>query len=242
MIAAQRRLIEFERPASGAFDERGSSGYVPFIFRNQSEGEVGAASSDEAKFIGDRAHRTNIKFGGFELLPLTAFHFAAAGEDERPVQILALAGLRGFAVIGDAGVAGPENQFVGSRIADSARDGNTIFHHGDRDAELGNALHEFAGSIERIDNPHALLVEAGEIVNRFLRKPAFTRAQQVFLEDGVDRAIGRRYGIVPNFKFGFNGAGSEAVKHRARRFESGVDAFESIRGIRRRHQCSVVNS
>src|ERR1700733_3253340 len=64
LVAAQRRVVEFERPASGAFDQSGSCGHVPFIFRDEREGEVGAAGSDQSKFVGDRAHRANVEFRG----------------------------------------------------------------------------------------------------------------------------------------------------------------------------------
>ena len=81
------------------------------------------------------------------------------------MQVFALARLCGLAVIGNARVARTEDEFVGCRIADSASHGNAIFNHGDRDAELRNALHEFARAIEWIDDPHAPLVETGEIVD-----------------------------------------------------------------------------
>ena len=77
-------------------------------------------------------------------------------------------------------------------------------------------------------------VEAGEVVHGFFREPAFARAQQRLAEDVVDGAIGLGDGIVSNFVFGFNGAGSEAVEHRARRFEGGVNAFESFLGMSRK--------
>src|ERR1019366_5133192 len=99
------------------------------------EGKIGATGRDQSKFVGDRTHGTNVELRRLELLPLAALHFAAAGEHERAVQVLALARLCGLAVIGHAGFARSENEFVGRRIADSASHGNSILHHGDRNAE-----------------------------------------------------------------------------------------------------------
>ena len=164
------------------------------------------------------------------MLPLAALDFAAAGEHERAVQIFALAGLRRLAVVSDARFARAEDEFVGGRIADAARDGNAVFDHRDRNAEFRNALHEFAGAIERIDHPDAALVEASEIVDGLFREPALAGAQQVLLEDGVDRAIGLGDGIVSDLVFGLNCAGSKAVQDRPRLFQRGMNAFESFFG------------
>ena len=35
LIAAQRRVVELERPAARAFNQRGAGGNVPLILRNQ---------------------------------------------------------------------------------------------------------------------------------------------------------------------------------------------------------------
>src|ERR1700733_5776622 len=110
LVAAQRRDVEFERPASGAFDQVSTYCHVLFVFPGEREGEVGAAGSHQCRFVGDRVHRANVEFRGFEWFPLAAFHFAAAGKDERAVKIFALAGLGGLAVVGHAGVARSEDE------------------------------------------------------------------------------------------------------------------------------------
>ncbi len=92
----------------------------------------------------------------------------------------------------------------------------------------GNALHELARAVERIDHPDALFVEASEVVDGFFREPAFAGAEQGLAKNIVDGAVGLGDGIVSNFVFGFNGAGSEAVEHGPSRLEGGVNAFESF--------------
>src|SRR6202041_3949769 len=157
------------------------------------------------------------------------------------VEIFALAGLCRLSVIGDAGIARSDDQFVGCGIADSAAYWDSILDHGDGDAKLRNALHKFTRAIERIDDPDALLIEAGEVVDGLFREPAFVGAQESFAENGVDCAIGLSHGVVSNFVFGFNGAGREAVEDLAGGFEGGVNAFEGFSGIGRRHESSDVS-
>jgi len=76
--------------------------------------------------------------------------------------------------------------------------------------------------------PNSPLVQAREIVDGLFREPAFAGRAR-FLEDGVDRPIGRRHGSSPTLNLP-RCAGSEVVQNRARRFESGVNAFESFCG------------
>src|SRR4029077_21202334 len=131
-------------------------GYVPLIFRNQSEREIGATSGHQSEFVGDRSHGTNLELGRLELLPVAALYFAAARKHERSVEVLPLARLCRLAIVGHASFAPAEDEFVGFRIADSASDRNSILHHRDRNTELGDALHELASAVERIDDPDAL--------------------------------------------------------------------------------------
>ena len=142
------------------------------------------------------------------------------------MQVLALTRLCGLAIVGHASFARAEDEFVGCRIADSASDRNSVLHHGDRNAKLGDALHELPSAVERIDNPDALFVEPSEIVHGLFREPAFARAEKRLSQNVVHSAVGLGDGIASNFVFGFNGAGSEAVEHDPRRFEPGVNAFE----------------
>jgi len=50
------------------------------------------------------------------------------------------------------------------------------------------------------------------------------------VQNGVDGAVGLGDRIVSNFVFGFNRAGSKAVEHAPRRFERGVNSFQSFCG------------
>src|ERR1700733_13213752 len=127
------------------------------------------------------------------------------------MQVFTLTGLRGFAVVGDAGFARAEDEFVGRGIADSSGDGNSVFDHRNRNAKLWNALHEFARAVEWVDNPDASLVETSEVVNRFFREPALAWAQQVLLKDGVDCVVGLGHGIGADFIFGLDVPGRETV-------------------------------
>ena len=92
--------------------------------------------------------------------------------------------------------------------------GISVFDHGDGDAELRNTLHKFARAVERIDDPDALFVETSEVVDGFFRQPALAVAKKSLAQNVVDGAIGGGDGIVANFKFGLNGAGSKAVAAR----------------------------
>src|ERR1700722_5228056 len=151
------------------------------------------------------------------------------------MQVSTLTGLRGFAVVGDAGFAGSEDELVGRGIADSAGDGNAVFDHRNRNAKLWNALYEFPSAVERVDNPDAAFVEASEVVNRFFREPALAWAQQVLFQDGVHGMIGLGDWVGADFVFRLDVPGRKAVQDRARLFEGGVDAFQSLFNIRGSH-------
>src|ERR1700690_1422835 len=128
-----------------------------------------------------------------------------------PCRSLRWVGRAGFAVVGHAGFARAEDEFVGCGIANAAGDGNAVFDHRDRNAKFRNALHEFARTVERVDNPDAALVESGEVVHRLFREPALARPQQVLLEDGVDGMIGLGDWVGADLILGLDVAGSEAV-------------------------------
>src|ERR1700691_3535227 len=216
-------MIELQRPPSGAFDQRGSGCNIPFIFRNEREGKIGATGRDQPKFVGHRSHGTDLELRGFELLPFSAVYFATAGEHKSAVQVFPLAWLCWLAVIGHTIFARSEDEFVGCWIADASGDRNSVLNHGDRNAEFADALHELARAVERIDPPDALFIEASEIVDGFFREPAFSGTKKSPAQDLVDGAVRLRDRIVSDLVFGFNCARSEAVEHGSRRFVGGGD-------------------
>ena len=144
------------------------------------------------------------------------------------MQIPALAGLCRLAVVGYPGLARSQNQFVSGGIANAAGDGNSILDHGNGNAELRNALDEFPRSIERIDDPHPLLVEAREVVHAFLRQPTLAVAEQVLAQHRVHRPVRLGDGIVAHLVFGLDRARSEAVQNLTRRFQGRVNALQSV--------------
>ena len=95
---------------------------------------------------------------------------------------------------------------------------------------------ELARAIQRIDHPHAALVEPGQIVNGFFRKPAFAVAQQVLAQHGVDGAIGLGHGIVPDLVFRFDRTRSKACKHSARSLDARFNALENVSVGGRSHE------
>jgi len=101
------------------------------------------------------------------------------------VQILTLAGLRGLAVVGDAGIARSKNQFVGCGIADSPATGTPFSTMAIETQNSGMPV-QIRVCHRGIDDPNSPLVQAREIVDGLFREPAFARAKQGFLEDGVD--------------------------------------------------------
>ena len=155
--------------------------------------------------------------------PFAAFDLAAAGQNQGAVQTFALTGLRRLAVIGNAGIDRSQESFVSCGIVDSARHGTAVLDEPDRNAELRNSLDEFAGAVERIDHPNARSLQADGIVHALFGKPAFSIAQQFFAQNGVERAICFRYGIVSGFVFRLNRSRSEAGEYRTRGFQRGAE-------------------
>ena len=72
---------------------------VPLILWGEGKRYVGFAGRDESKLVGDRSHGANLILAALKLLPLAAFHFAAAGENQRRPSVRSLAWLCGLPVI-----------------------------------------------------------------------------------------------------------------------------------------------
>src|SRR5208282_1790065 len=115
----------------------------------------------------DGAHGANLEIGAFKLLPLSALGFATAGQHGRALQGSSLAGPGGLAVIRHSRFERAKKNLIRSRVADSAGDRPSVLHHGNGDAELGNASDEFARAVERIDHPDPALFQARVVIDAF---------------------------------------------------------------------------
>src|SRR5579871_4521231 len=82
VIAAQRRTVERRGESTGAFDQRHARGYVPFIFRNQSKGNVSKSGRNQRQLISDRAHGANLEVRVVKFLPFAALDLAAARQHQ----------------------------------------------------------------------------------------------------------------------------------------------------------------
>src|SRR5581483_2035221 len=123
---------------------------------------------------------------------------------------------------------GTDESFVGGGIADPARDRPPVLDIADGHAELRNSRHEFTGAIQRIYDPHVFLVQAGMVVEGFLRQPAFTLAQQFAAKHHVNRPV--RFGnrIMSDLVFGRNFTCGEAAQNLTRGFEGRLDTFQNV--------------
>ena len=68
-------------------------------------------------------------------------------------------------------------------IVGDAEHRHSVFDQRDRDRELGNAVDELLGAVERIDDPHAPAFQAVVVVGGLFREPSVSgkRIAQQFL-------------------------------------------------------------
>jgi len=88
-----------------------------------------------------------------------------------------------------------------------------MLDHGDGDTKFGDAGHEFASAIQRIDYPDCWPIQARGVVHAFFRQPSFAVNEGVSTENGIHRPVGFGHGIVTGFVFGGDGARGETVKN-----------------------------
>src|SRR5208337_1078177 len=109
VVAAQRSVVERGYEAARTLHERSAGCYVPFVLGSQREGNIGESSGDQSQLVGNRTHGANFVFAILKLLPLTAFHFAPAGENQRTLQRGAIAGARWTTVVKHSDVDGADD-------------------------------------------------------------------------------------------------------------------------------------
>ena len=118
-----------------------------------------------------------------------------------------------LSVVGHARIQRAQENLICGGVTDSPGDGDSIFNHRDGNAEFWNAGDKFTRAIERIDDPHSTLFEAGGGIYALFREPAFAIAKQLLAQDGVDRRVSFGNGIVASFVFCLNRAQSEVGKN-----------------------------
>src|SRR4051812_2891856 len=161
-----------------------------------------------------------------KLLPFPAFSFAAAGKSHGTLQFSPLAGPGRRAVVGKPAIDRANKDFIRRRITNAGCYRAAAFYHRNRNTKFWNALHELARPIQRIDNPHPLMLQPRKMVGAFFGKPAFTFTQQVFSKSDVESAIGFGDRVVSRFIFGLNFSGSEARENFPRGCESRFDSLK----------------
>src|SRR5208337_4684747 len=112
------------------------------------------------------------------------------------------------------------------RIIGHAQDRHSILGQRDRNAELGYALDELLGPVERIDDPYPARLEPRAVVGGFLGEPSVIR--KIRPQDLFDRAVGLEVGagdrVVPSLQAQLVGpalpVAAQNLTGRARRLDS----------------------
>src|SRR5207244_9422735 len=104
-------------------------GNVPFVLWGEREGRVSQARRNQGQLISDRSHGANLEGSLIELLPLSPFHFAAAGKNQGAVEAGPSAGPGGLSVVGHTGIQRAQENFVAGWVADASGDRAPILHH-----------------------------------------------------------------------------------------------------------------
>ncbi len=197
---------------ASAGNEGCTRGDVPFIFWSERKRYVGKAGRDTRQFIGHRAHWLNLERRVFKLFPLSTFGFAAAGENQRPLQFLSLAGRSRRTVVCDPAVNCAQKDLVGCGIAYTPGHRLPVLNHRNRNAEFGDSLNELPRPIEGIDNPDALVVKTRKIIGTFLGKPSLALSQQVLSKYGINGAVRLGHRIMSGFILGCDFSRRESGK------------------------------